>query len=152
MKNFLTGRLIETLRLYTLSAKNEIVQYDPCNYWFTRAFFGNFLQLLAKNMCSWTIPGQMWKVLTITFLLVRWFKRRYVGCRLDLYQHFNQGYTGWQKKNGHPNTKVNFSCNKRHNLTTKFGVLWFLGIANLQKKFGDSISKIVDFFLMSNFC
>ena len=28
----------------------------------------------------------------------------------------------------------------------------FLGIDNLQQKFGGSISKIVDFFLMSNFC
>ena len=54
--------------------------------------------------------------------------------------------------NGPPNTKVNFSCNKRLNLTTKFGVLGFLGIVNLQKKFGGSISKIVDFSLMSNFC
>ena len=60
--------------------------------------------------------------------------------------------TGWQLNNGPPNTKVNFSCNKRLNFTTKFGVLGFLGIANLQKKFGDSISKIVDFFIMSNFC
>ena len=60
--------------------------------------------------------------------------------------------TGWQLNNGPPNTKVIFSCNKRLNFATKFGVLGFLGIANLQKKFGDSISKIVDFFLMSNFC
>ena len=60
--------------------------------------------------------------------------------------------TRCQLKNGHPNAKMNFFCNKRHNLTTKFGVLWFLGIANLQKEFGDSISKIVDFFVMSNFC
>ena len=51
-----------------------------------------------------------------------------------------------------PHTKVNFSYNKRLNLTTKFGVLGFLGIVNLQKKFGGSISKIVDFSLMSNFC
>ena len=60
--------------------------------------------------------------------------------------------TGWDIKNGHPNTKVNFSCNKRLNLTTKFSVLGFLGIVDLQKKFGDSILKIVDFFIMSNFC
>ena len=60
--------------------------------------------------------------------------------------------TGWLLKNGPPNTKVNFSCNKRLKFATKFGVLGFLGIANLQKKFGDSISKIVDFFIMSNFC
>ena len=59
---------------------------------------------------------------------------------------------GWKEKNGPPNTKVNFSCNKRPNLTTKFGVLGFLCIDNLQQKFGGSISKIVDFFLMSNFC
>ena len=60
--------------------------------------------------------------------------------------------TGWVQMNGPPNTKMNFSCNKRLNLTTKFGVLGFLGIVNLQKKFGGSISKIVDFSLMSNFC
>ena len=59
--------------------------------------------------------------------------------------------TGWDIKNGHPNTKVNFSYNKRLNLTTKFGVLGFLYIDNLQQKFGGSISKIVDFFIMSNF-
>ena len=35
--------------------------------------------------------------------------------------------------NGPPNTKVNFSYNKCLNLTTKFGVLGFLGIVNLQK-------------------
>ena len=61
-------------------------------------------------------------------------------------------FTGWKEKNGPPHTKVNFSYNKRLNLTTKFGVLGFLGIVNLQKKFGGSISKIVDFSLMSNFC
>ena len=60
--------------------------------------------------------------------------------------------TGWLLNNGPPNTKVIFSCNKRLNLTTKFGVLGFLGIVNLQQKVGDSSSKIVDFFLMSNFC
>ena len=63
-----------------------------------------------------------------------------------------QKNTGWKEKNGPPHTKVNFSYNKRLNLTTKFGVLGFLGIVNLQKKFGGSISKIVDFSLMSNFC
>ena len=60
--------------------------------------------------------------------------------------------TGCEKSIGPPHTKVNFSYNKRLNLTTKFGVLGFLGIVNLQKKFGGSISKIVDFSLMSNFC
>ena len=54
--------------------------------------------------------------------------------------------------NGPPNTKVNFSCNKRLNLPAKFSVLGFLGIINLEKKIGASISKIVDFSLMSNFC
>ena len=34
----------------------------------------------------------------------------------------------------------------------KFGIFWFWGIDNLQKKFGSSISKFMDFFLMSNFC
>ena len=34
----------------------------------------------------------------------------------------------------------------------KFGILEFLGIGNLQKKFDGSNSKIVDFSLMSNFC
>ena len=65
---------------------------------------------------------------------------------------FGIALTGWVQMNGPPNTKVNFSCNKRLNLTTKFGVLGFLCIDNLQQKFGGSISKIVDFFLMSNFC
>ena len=60
--------------------------------------------------------------------------------------------TGCEKSIRPPHTKVNFSYNKRLNLTTKFGVLGFLGIVNLQKKFGGSISKIVDFSLMSNFC
>ena len=60
--------------------------------------------------------------------------------------------TGWVQMNGPPNTKVNFSCNKRLNLPTKFGVLGFLGIINLEKKIGGSISKIVDFSLLSNFC
>ena len=34
----------------------------------------------------------------------------------------------------------------------KFGILEFLGIGNLQKKFDGSNSKIVDFSLISNFC
>ena len=34
----------------------------------------------------------------------------------------------------------------------KFDILGFLAIGNLQKKFRGSISKIVDFSLMSNFC
>ena len=47
---------------------------------------------------------------------------------------------------------VDFSFIKRLHLTTKFGMLGVLGIGNLHKKFCSSISKIVDFFLMSNFC
>ena len=34
-------------------------------------------------------------------------------------------HTGWLLNNGPPNTKVNFSCNKRLNFTTKFDVLGF---------------------------
>ena len=34
---------------------------------------------------------------------------------------------------------------------SKFNVLEFLYIDNLHKKFGSDISKIVDFFLLSNF-
>ena len=34
----------------------------------------------------------------------------------------------------------------------KFDIREFLGIDNLQKKFGGSNSKIVDFSLISNFC
>ena len=60
--------------------------------------------------------------------------------------------TGWLLNNGPPNTKRNVFFNKRLILTSKFGMLGFLGIENLQQKFGGSISKIVDFFLMSNFC
>ena len=38
------------------------------------------------------------------------------------------------------------------NLTTKFDMLWVLGVAYLHKKNCGSILKNVDFFLMSNFC
>ena len=49
-------------------------------------------------------------------------------------------------------TKANISFNKQLNLTTKIGMVGVLGIGNLPQKFGASISKFVDFFLMSNFC
>ena len=51
-----------------------------------------------------------------------------------------------------PITKFNVSFNKQLNLTTKIGMVGVLGIGNLPQKFGASISKFVDFFLMSNFC
>ena len=54
--------------------------------------------------------------------------------------------TGCNKKNGHPTTEGNVSFPKRLNLTSKFGMFGFLGIVNVQKKFCDSFSKIVDFF------
>ena len=50
------------------------------------------------------------------------------------------------------NASFNVSFNKQLNLTTKIGMVGVLGIGNLPQKFGASISKFVDFFLMSNFC
>ena len=41
---------------------------------------------------------------------------------------------------------------KRLNLTTKFDKLGILGDVNLEEKICGSILRIVDFFLMSNFC
>ena len=32
-----------------------------------KTIFWHFLANLAKKMCSWTIPDQMWKVPTVTF-------------------------------------------------------------------------------------
>ena len=60
--------------------------------------------------------------------------------------------TGCNKKNGHPTTEGNVCFPKWLNLTSKFDMFGFLGVVNVQKKFCDSFSKIVDFFLMSNFC
>ena len=48
-------------------------------------------------------------------------------------------------------TKNENFFNKWPLFCSKIGMLGFLGIENLHKKFGVDISKIVDFFLMSNF-
>ena len=47
--------------------------------------------------------------------------------------------------------KMKVFFNKWPLFCSKIGMLGFLGIENLHKKFGVDISKIVDFFLMSNF-
>ena len=66
----------------------------------------------------------------------------------------NRVIRGWGFKfaTGHKYvTKTENVFNKWPLFCSKIDMLRFLGIENLHKKFGVDISKIVDFFLMSNF-
>ena len=73
-----------------------------------------------------------------------------VKCHL-IYVQLSRGW-GFKFATGHKYvTKTEIFFNKWPLFCSKIGMLRFLGIENLHKKFGVDISKIVDFFLMSNF-
>ena len=69
-----------------------------CDYIFTKTSVqpGTFWQHLVKKMCSWTIPGQMWKVLTVTFFST--FSRHFLHSVNNLFTVQIIFYTGFYKE------------------------------------------------------